>query len=277
MTRPFEQTRVDFASHPALADFFETAVKWRLWIRLGWRDIRARYRRTLLGPFWTVASGAILIVSLGMVYSLLWGIDVKTFLPYFSAGFISWILVTTIINESCLALTGADAIIKSLRLPYAIHVGRVLWRNILVFLHSLIIHVGVLLYFKIIPSLEQLILIPVGLALLIINCFWISLLVAVACTRFRDITQVVASVLQVCFFITPIFWPVERLTNYPIATLIVVDMNLLYHLVDVVRAPLHGQYPNPSSYLVLLFAAALGWLATGWVFGRFRARIPYWV
>ena len=275
--RPLNRDRTDFARHPALADLYETALNWRLWTRLGWRDIRARYRRTVLGPFWTVASAAILIVSLGMVYSLLWRIDVKTFLPYFSAGLISWVLMTTIINESCSALIGAEAIIKSLRLPYAIHIGRVVWRNILVFLHSLIVHAVVLLYFKIVLSPAQLVLIPVGLSLLIVNCFWISLLVSVACARFRDITQVVSSVLQIAFFVTPIFWPLDQLGNAPIARFVLADVNVLYHMVDVVRAPLHGEYPDPLSYLVLVLVAALGWFGTLWFFGRFRARIPYWV
>jgi ABC-type polysaccharide/polyol phosphate export permease len=261
----------------ALADVVETIAKWHLWGSLAWRDIRGRYRRTVLGPFWTVVSSAILIISLGLVYSLLWQVDVKGFLPYFSAGYISWILMTSIIMESCSAFTGAEAIIKSLRLPYTLHIARVVWRNMLVFGHTLTIHIGVLLYFSMFPPISKLFLVLIGLGLLAVNCFWIGLLAAIACARFRDITQVIASLIQIAFFITPIFWPVERLDKAPIARFALADLNPVYHLVDIVRAPLIGQRASYLSYAVLVAMGVLGWLLAMRFFDRFRSRIAYWL
>lgn len=263
-------------SGQAVRDLVRTMQHWELWYRLGLRDIRARYRRTVIGPFWTALSSGILIVSLGLVYSLLWKIDILTFLPFFSAGYISWILAISIINESCAGFISAEPIIKSVNLPYMIHIARIFWRNLLVFGHSLVIHALVLLYF-LYPLNRDVVLLPVGLLLLALNLFWISLVVALACARFRDIIQLVSSVLQIAFFVTPIFWPVEKLDGHPLAVLVLVDCNLVYHMVDVVRRPLIGQAPEMFSYWVLIGTGIVGSALALTLFSRFQKRIAYWV
>ncbi len=268
--------KAGFSGSDAVRDLAETVGYWHLWLNLGTRDIRARYRRTVIGPFWTILSGAILIVSLGLLYSLLWHIEVSTFLPYFSAGYISWIFVSSNISESCSALIGGEAIIKSLKLPYNIHIARVLWRNLLVFGHGLVVHAAVLIFFKLWPT-EKTLLLPLGLLLVMFNLFWMGIIVAVLCARFRDVVQLVASVIQIFFFITPIFWPVERLADHPGAKFVLADLNVVYHLVDVVRQPLLGQAPDGRSYLFLIVVGVVGWAVTLWFFARFRRRIAYWL
>ena len=88
------------------------------------------------------------------------------------------------------------------------------------------------------------------------------------------IQQVITTVLQVAMFVTPIFWSADQLGGRARA---LVDFNLLYHLVDVVRAPLLGHAPSTLTYFSVLAAALLGWSLTFVVFSRFRRRIPYWI
>lgn len=248
----------------------------RLWLALGWRDIRARYRRTVLGPFWTVMSAGVLIFSLGAVYSILWGVDLTGFLPYFSAGFISWSLIVANTNESCGAFLAGQDIIRSYKMPYAIHVLRVLWRNILVFGHSLTIHLLVLLFIGNGLSWTNLLFIP-GLLLTVLNCLWVGIFIATVCTRFRDVMQVVASIMQVMFFVTPIFWPADRIASQPIAEFILVTANPLFHMVDVIRQPLIGMMPSTSSYIYLSVSLLVGLMMTIAVAGRFFRRLSYWL
>ena len=63
---------------------------WPLWTMLGWNDIRQRYRRSVLGPFWITISMAIFIALLGVIYSHIFNIGLKTYLPYLSLGYIIW-------------------------------------------------------------------------------------------------------------------------------------------------------------------------------------------
>lgn len=261
----------------AVDDLAETVRSWRLWVRLAWRDIRGRYRRTVIGPFWTVLSNAILIVTLGVVYTYLWRADASVFLPYFAAGFITWVLLIGNLNECCGAFTGAESIIRSVQLPLGLHIARTITRNVIVFFHSLTIHVAVLIFFGITLPWSSVPLMVIGLFLLVINVFWIGLIVAILNARFRDVTQVVASTLQIAFFITPIFWTPDRLSGVPIAKLILTDLNPVFHLVDVLRGPLIGQPASATTYSVLTIGAVVGFVGALWFFNMFRNRVAYWL
>lgn len=247
-----------------------------LWLTLGWRDIRARYRRTYLGPFWTSLSAAVLIFSLGGVYSILWGVDITEFLPYFSAGYLSWQFILSVTNEGGSALLNNHDVIRSLRIPYSIHIMRLLWRNVLVFAHGLVVHVIVLFWLS--GGLEWTnLLFFVGLALNLLNGLWVSLLLAIICARFRDIMQVVASVMQVMFFITPIFWPKERVQSEPFVEFVLVTVNPMFHLIDVMRQPLIGKVPELETYVFLSLAAFFGIMLTLAFVGKVYKRVAYWV
>lgn len=248
----------------------------RLWVNLAVRDIRLRYRRTVLGPFWTVLSNGVLIVSLGLVYSILWQLPTRELLPYFCAGYVTWTMFTLMVNESALAFIHADPIIKSLSLPYVVHLMRVLVRNLILFAHSLAVYAAVMLYFRVWPG-WSLLIVPPALALLTLNFFWMGLLLAILCTRFRDVLQVVTSVLQVVFFVTPIFWPPERLGSAKIARLVLVDANFVFHLIDAVRAPLIGHVPHRLTWLVLGVTAVLGNALALWMFSRYRRQLAFWL
>src|SRR5258708_2756319 len=81
----------------AVADLAEGARLWRLWLMLGWLDIRQRYRRAMIGPFWITISLAIMVGTLGVLYSSLFKLDVHEFMPYLAAGFCSWFLISSTI------------------------------------------------------------------------------------------------------------------------------------------------------------------------------------
>ena len=109
--------------------------------------------------------------------------------------------------------------------------------------------------------------------LLAINAFWISILLGLIGARFRDVPPIVASFLQVAFFVTPIIWPIETLGQWQaIGTL-----NPLFAAIDVVRAPLLGRATAAYSWTVLLIVTVVGSVLTFAMFARFRARIAYWI
>lgn len=261
---------------PLWAELRDGLGRYHLWFNLGWKDIRSRYRRTVIGPFWTVLSTATLVGALGFVNATLWNIELATYLPFFCAGYISWLLFVTIINESGSSLTSSEATVKSIRIPYSVFIFRVLTRNVIVFGHNLLIFVIVAMIFhtRVTPST---LLLPAGLALAMVNYLWISMLLAVICARFRDVIQLVANLSTVLFFVTPIFWQPVQLSSEPIARFLLADANFAYHLVDVIRAPLLGATPSSLSFLYLTAAAVIGLTATSLFLRRFYDRIAYWL
>jgi ABC-type polysaccharide/polyol phosphate export permease len=106
-----------------------------------------------------------------------------------------------------------------------------------------------------------------------VNGLWISTLLGLASTRFRDIPPIIGSVLQLLFFMTPVIWPADALGELRAIAI----WNPLFAAIDVVRAPLLGVPTTPTSWPLLLGVTALGSGLAFAMFARFRTRIAYWV
>lgn len=256
----------------AWSDMVAGLASWRLWVRLGWNDILQRYRRSILGPFWLTASMAIMIVALGVLYAGLFNTPVEDFLPFLCVGLLVWTLLASFLVEGGTLFTGSESYIKQIRLPYSVYVYRSTWSKLVIFFHNLIIYFAVLLYFQIWPGTVGLLAIP-GLIVVVINGALASLSIGIISARFRDVPPLIGSVVQIVFFVTPIFWKPELLKGREYIT----DFNPFFHLLEIVRAPLLGSVPSAKSYLAVLLITLINVVITGAFFSRFRSRISYWV
>ena len=107
-----------------------------------------------------------------------------------------------------------------------------------------------------------------------VNGFWIGLLVGTLCARFRDLPQIVASLMQIAFFVTPVMWKQDQL---PREASWLVDINPLASLLRLVRDPLLGTVPERSAYLMGIGVMLAGFGVAIPFFARFRSRIVYWL
>src|SRR5262249_38991878 len=85
----------------ARADLVGGLRRWELWGTLGWRDIRQRYRRSTLGPFWLTISMGVMVAALGLVYAELFGHTLADYLPQLALGLIVWSFISTPIVDGC--------------------------------------------------------------------------------------------------------------------------------------------------------------------------------
>lgn len=245
---------------------------WPLWVMLGWNDIRLRYRRSVLGPFWITLSMAIFIALLGVIYSNIFKMEIRTYLPYLTVGYIVWGFIAQTTNESSGAFQEGERIIRQIKLPYSVFVLRVVWRNFIVFLHTIVIFIPIAVFFDVRPGLVSVLALP-GLALVYLNQIWVTLTLAILCTRYRDVQQIVATAVQLILFVTPIMWPITALGD----AAIVAYINPAYHLIDLVRAPMLGQAPSIYSWLVATACAAVGWAAAILLLHRASRRLVFWL
>jgi ABC-type polysaccharide/polyol phosphate export permease len=257
----------------AVADLIEGVGLVDLWGRMGWADVRRRYRRTVFGPFWSSFSLAIFVGTMGFVWATLWKIDPKQYLPYLASGMLTWLLLTSFITEGCQVFVAAESLIKQLRINYTMLLCAMVWRNLITFAHNMVVYIPVYIYAGL-PMTPNVLMVVPGLIFLCLNGIWMALVLGILCTRFRDVQQVVNTLLQVLIFVTPIFWSPAQLTG--IKT-VLVDYNMLYHYVEIVRDPLLGQAPSARSWLMVILATVIGWALAIFLFGRFRRRIAYWV
>jgi lipopolysaccharide transport system permease protein len=75
-------------------------------------------------------------------------------------------------------------------------------------------------------------------------------------------------------FITPVFW---NLSQLPATSHTYLKLNYILHLIEVMRAPMLGQVPSPTSYAITIGGAAVGWIVAFVFFAHFRRRIAYWL
>lgn len=270
--RHVAQKASSFAVSAAYSDFRSGLLLWPLWVRLGWNDILQRYRRSLLGPFWLTASMAVMVIALGILYAELFNTPIHDFLPYLCVGLLVWNLVSSFLIEGGTLFTGAESYIKQIRLPYSVYVYRSTWSKLVIFAHNFIIYFGVLLYFEIWPGAVALLAIP-GLLLVLINGAMANLWIGMVSARFRDVPQLINSAVQIVFFVTPIMWKPELLRT----RVYIAEFNPVYHLVEIVRAPLLGHLPSTTNYIAVLLITLVNFIVVGAFFARFRSRISYWV
>lgn len=166
-------------------------------------DIRQRYRRSSLGPFWITISTGVMIACIGIIFGNLFKSPIKDFLPFLAAGLIIWSFISTVLIEATQVFITAEPIIRQLPIPIFSHVTRVVARNFIIFLHNIVIYPIVCLCVMRGFNFNVLLVIP-GLALLIVNLLWMGLVIGIVCTRFRDMGQIVQSLLQIVFYVTPI-------------------------------------------------------------------------
>lgn len=117
----------------AWQDCLASLRNWRVWFMLAYQDIKLRYRRSILGPFWITLSMAITVYTMAFLYSHLFHIELNQYFPYLASGMLVWSLIASILNELVDTYTLAEHTLKQIKLPYLLYVHRVVMRNILIF------------------------------------------------------------------------------------------------------------------------------------------------
>jgi ABC-type polysaccharide/polyol phosphate export permease len=244
-------------------------------LMLGWQDIRQSYRRSFFGQLWITIGMSVTITAIGLVFGTIFGTPVEIFLPYLASGLITWGLIAGILNEGTVGFTIAEAMIKQIPLPKIVYIVRVVWRNLIVSAHNIVIIPVVILVLGS-PMTWAVLLWPLGVLLTVTALSGLALALAVVATRFRDLPPIVNAILTVGFYITPVIWLKESLGNNELVNSIV-SLNPLYHLLQVARLPLIGQYPSLDNWI---WAAAYGvvfWAVGLFMFKKYEKRIAYWV
>lgn len=259
---------------PGLDDICRSIRNIDLPFYLAWSDIRQRYRRSTLGPFWITLSMGVMIGSMGIIFSNVFKAPMREFFPFITAGLILWNFISGVLNESCYAFISAEPIIKQLPIPLFSHILRVVVRNFYIFLHNLVIFPLVCLFVGRDIGINDLLFIP-GLIILIFNLLWMSLILAVICSRYRDIAQIIQNILQIALYVTPIIWMPNMIPGRMES--MVLGPNPFFHLIEIVRSPLMNELPTAQNWIISLLLIIFGWLPALALYNRFKSKIAYWL
>lgn len=254
-------------------DFFNSVSKLNLIFYFAWSDTKARYRRSTLGPFWMVVSTLVSVAGLGMLWAHLFKVQPNELVPSLTVGLVVWQLLSNTITEGTAVLYRYSNYIKNIPNPISIYPLILLTKNLINFLHNSLV---IILVFLIYPESLSIYAIfsVLGLLLLILNLAWISILISLLGSRFRDLEQIIGSLLPLVFFLTPIIYRPEYIKNkYGL----LIFFNPFSHFISLIRDPLLGKLPSLSSYLFVVIMLVVGTLITLFVLGSKTKRVPFWV
>lgn len=244
-------------------------------VMMAWQDIRQAYRRSVVGPFWLTIGMAVQIVTMGLVFGLIFKTDINEYLPFLATSIIFWGLISTSITDGCMTFISSEAMIKQLNLPHHQYVVRTVWRNLISAGHNIVILPIVLLFLWRFPGWTLMGLIP-GLVVLVLNIGWVVWLLGLMSARFRDMPPIVSSIMTIAFYVTPVMWYPKLIENNSLAHLLL-GLNPIYHWLQIVRLPIMGQWPTWENWGLALLSAGIGWTVTLIAYKKYRNMIAYWV
>lgn len=263
------------AVRASLSDMAQAFRAWRLWIVLGFHDMRAQYSRSHLGPFWQTAHAAIWIGSLAFIFTNVFKVeqDRNHFIMYIAIGLVLFNYINAIVTGAADVFVRSRIMIHAHPAPIFIHPLRLVSAAVFQLAFQLLAVLGVYALFPI-PLAPTAPLALVGLAMTGLMSISMSTLLAIAGARFGDFRFALLAVMRLMFFVTPIFWTLDQWTGAPLQ---LVTLNPITNYITIVRDPLLGKVPDLLVYVKALFWLVAATIAGAAWFVRTRQTIAMWV
>jgi ABC-type polysaccharide/polyol phosphate export permease len=238
-----------------------------------WLDIVCQYRRSKIGPLWETINALVMTVGMTVVSSAVIGGNISNLIGYIGLGMITWSVLSNFVNDGATTLVRNREHILTSNLSIDFYISRMLMRNLIIFSHHLAIYFLGLVVGVLSLHWSSLLAVP-GLLLLFLNGYWIVTALALLCTRFRDLELIIRNLMQLVFFVTPIFWDYRHV---PSNRSFIVDYNLFFYFIEIVRGPLLGETPPLQYYEILLVVTVMGYLLTYLIYRRMRRYLAFFV
>lgn len=262
-----EGTLVKPETERTIRDVARSVGLWHIWIRLGLQDVRLKFRRSAVGVGWIFVNLAVLVSSIGFIYANLLGQDTREFIPYLTIGMILWGYLTSSIVDGGQAFVNSEGYIKQISLPIYVYIFRFFVSISMTTLIAMLAYVVVAVVYAVPLSAGTLFALP-GLLMVMLASLLLVTIFAHLNARFRDVAHMASVGMQVLFYVTPVIFPAELLRRRADLSF-VVNLNPMYHLLEVVRRPLLGgvaadatSYLAAGVVLVVLTAVAAVVIAT---------------
>lgn len=245
------------------------------WAYSSWLDIVTRYRRTRLGLLWLLAPLVVYMGLIGPMFSQLFGRPLAVFLPHLGMGVAIWRMLTMVINDSTSVFRSNKSFILDINARLTDFTLRSLAKALFYFAFAMMVVIPVLVWSPETPTA----FIPtllITLPIVVINMFWFAYVVSIIGARFPDFGHMISTVLMAGFLFTPIIWMGDRFPPDSFGG-IVVRINPAYHLLELVRAPLYGRWPEYYSLVFVGTMTAVGWMLASWLSRRYARFVPIWI
>ena len=228
---------------------------------LTWRDIKVRYKQTVLGAAWAIIQPFCTMVVFSLFFGKLARIP-SDGLPYpiFSfAALVPWTLFANGLTVSTSSLVASANLLRKIYFPRLIIPVASVLSGVVDFFLSFTMLLGMMLFFEIVPT-RNVVWLPLLLLLALVTSLGVGLWLSALNVRYRDIRHTVPFIVQLWLFATPIAYP-SSLLDEPWRTLY--GINPMVGVVEGFRWALLGTETAPGPMMILSSVAALGLLIGG--------------
>jgi ABC-type polysaccharide/polyol phosphate export permease len=238
-----------------------------------WLDTVCQYRRSKIGPLWETINVLVMTLGIAVVSSAVIGGTISDLTAYIGLGIIVWTAITAQIGDGASTFVRNREYILSSNLSVDFYVARMVFRILITFCHHILLYFVGIAVGLISLHWTALLAIP-GIVLLFVNGFWVITLLAFLCARFRDVELIIRNLLQLAFFVTPVFWDYRRVLT---GRQYIIDYNVLFYFIEIIRAPLLGEVPSAKTYAVVLSVTVVGYGLAYLAYRGMRRNLAFFV
>lgn len=236
-----------------------------------WRDLKVRYRQTIIGVLWAIIQPLLTMVIFSIFFGHLAGVPSDQIpYPIFSyAGLVPWTFFANSINLASNSLVNNPDMIKKVYFPRLTMPMASVITGLADFFLTFIILVGMVFYYGFTPTLN-IIWLPFLVILATMTSLGVSLWFSALNVQFRDVRYMLPFIIQAWLFATPVAYP-SSLLSEPWRTLY--GLNPMVGVVDGFRWALFGADTPPSPVIAMSFIVAFGILISGIYYFRRMERV----
>jgi len=228
---------------------------------LTWRDIKVRYKQTILGVLWAIIQPVVSMVIFNLIFGRVarLGPEGIPYAPWNFAGLVPWLLFAGSLSATAGSLVGSSHLITKVYFPRLVIPISSTLSGVVDFGIQLLILFGMLFFFPVQPTLTGMLLLPGFVLLALITALGVGLWLSALNVQYRDIRYIVPFLVQIWFYATPIVYTSQKLEE-PWRTLI--GLNPMAGVTEGFRWALIGTDP-PGTMIFISVAVSVLILVTG--------------
>ena len=226
------------------------------------RDIKVRYKRSVLGIVWTMLAPLLNMIALTLVFSAILKTAVANYPVYFMAGSIFWAFFSQTTTTAAGQTMASNELAKRMFVPRSVFIASAVGGGLVNLLLSLVPLILILIATGF-PFHATWAFLPVSIFIITVFTAGISLLLFAVTSRFADVREMYTVVVQTWFFLTPI---VYEPSIVPFRYRVILSLNPMYHLIQIFRKPIYDGVIPSATLLGASLAFSAVTLVTGWVF-----------
>ncbi len=238
---------------------------------LAWFDVKIRYARSILGPFWITLSMIILIAGLSFVFVSLFAVPIEKTMPWVTLGIVIWNYISTYLDEASTLFI--DGRILNMRISPMKLIIINIFKHLIILAHNSVVIVAVIFLFDLKITVNYFYLL-FAFIIIITNSISFGVLFGFLCCRYRDFILIIRNLIYLLFLMTPIFWMPDVLKGN---RMILADINIVYQIIQSVRDPILG---NPLSSYTITYLSTFTILITFLailIYKRFHRKLVFWI